>query len=342
MSVQFRSSSALIITLVLLCTVLFIIGLAVASAGMVAAKPQGSGDPVPAGDIEKPGEAGIEEGMAGELDGVDSGDRVPPVITGNGVAVLTLHEVAHGHNDYRYVVAPDVLERMIVTAREAGYVFISLYEFHAYMDGKAGVPDRAVLLTFDDGYRGVYENGHNIFVRHKCPAVMFPVTKWYSKHPRPEWARPHLTAEESKAMIGSGFWGFGGHSHDGHRTVVTGPNGQQGFFSTERMWLGQGRIESEGEYRARLWSDIELMTLELSRLGVEPRDFTAPYGKINGTLDKLLADAGYDFVYIGGTERNYPGQRKIYRVDAGDTVESFMETLDILWGKKAGQLTPAA
>jgi peptidoglycan/xylan/chitin deacetylase (PgdA/CDA1 family) len=124
--------------------------------------------------------------------------------------------------------------------------------------------------------------------------------------------------------------------------VVTGPNGQQGFFSTERMWLGQGRIESEGEYRARLWSDIELMTLELSRLGVEPRDFAAPYGKINGAMDKLLADAGYDFVYIGGTERNYPGQRHIYRVDAGDTVQSFIEALDILWGKKSGQLTPAA
>ncbi len=250
-------------------------------------------------------------------------------LSGKGVAVITLHEVADGIKNPA-VVAPADLEAMVVAARKAGYNFISLQEFHAYMEGKGQVPPRAVLLTFDDGYRGVYLKGHPVLVAHKCPAVMFPVTKWYSPYPRPEMSLPHLTAEDTLDMLNSGLWGFGGHTHDGHRFLPAGSQGRRVYFTTGQAWLaGEFRYETREEYLARVWADIQLMSLELRRLGIEPVDFAAPYGQMNEDLERLLLEAGYRYLYVEGYRLNYPGQHLIYRVDGGATADQFLNALSI-------------
>lgn len=246
---------------------------------------------------------------------------------GSGVAVITLHEVADGYQ-VPSVVAPAGLEAMIVAARRAGYNFISLPEFHAYMEGRGRVPPRAVLLTFDDGYRGVYLNGHPVLAAQRCPAVMFPVTKWFSPYPRPEMARAHLTVEDARDMLASGLWGFGGHTHDGHRFLPAGFQGRRVYFTTGQAWLaGEFRHETGAEYLARVWADIQLMSLELRRLGIEPVDFAAPYGQMNEDLERLLLEAGYRYLYVEGYRLNYPGQHFVYRVDGGTTADQFLNAL---------------
>lgn len=253
--------------------------------------------------------------------------------SGNGVAVITLHEVAGGIEG-PWVVAPDDLEAMIVAARARGFSFISLDEFHAFMDGKGNLPTRPVLLTFDDGYRGVFLEGHPVLVKHQVPAVMFAVTKWFSPYPRPEYSRPHLTTEDARTMLASELWGFGGHTHDGHRMLPGGPLDMRVYFTTGRQWLAEEiRYETHEEYVARVWADIELMSLELRRLGVKPLDFAAPYGQFNEDLERVLAEAGYRYLYVEGFRLNYPGQRLVYRVDGGTTAEQFVARLERVFSR---------
>ncbi len=250
--------------------------------------------------------------------------------TAPGVAVVVLHDVSSQEKPTSpYVVSAAALENMIVRAREAGYTFISLNDFHSYMEGRKRLPPRPVLLTFDDGYEGVYLYGHPVLEALNCPAVMFPVTKWFSPYPRPEPAAPHLTVAQARAMIESGLWGFGGHTHDGHRLIPSGPDGEPAYFTTCPQWLGwEERYETQEEYLARVWADIELMSLELRRLGVEPIDFALPFGRSSPELESLLLQAGYRYIYLAGTRLNGPGQTYVYRVDGRTTADEFLRNLN--------------
>jgi biofilm PGA synthesis lipoprotein PgaB len=255
-----------------------------------------------------------------------------------GVAVVALHQIAAENMPGEPCVASAAaLEEMIAGAREAGYSFISLAMFHAYMEGRGKLPARPVLLTFDDGYMGVYQWGHPILAALECPAVMFAITKWFSPHPRPENGLEHLTAVEARAMLGSGLWAFGGHTHDGHRLLPNRPDDEPRYFITGRGWLqAERRYETREEYAARVWADIELMSLELKRLGLSPMDFAPPYGSHNDDLERLILEAGYRYIYVAGTSLNYPGQTYIYRVDGGTSAEEFLRNLDAAFGGGPG------
>lgn len=252
-----------------------------------------------------------------------------PVSPASGVAVLVFHEVSPGQPGQRAVVSPAEFERILETLKGAGFNFLSLEEFHAYLEGRGFAPPKAVLVSFDDGYEGAYRYAHPILLHHRIPAVMFPVAKWFSPHPRPEpRARRHLTVSQAREMLASGLWAFGGHSYDGHREIATGP-GRKGKFLVSRAWLGQ-RLETQREYEARVWADIVLMTWELRRLGVEPLDFAAPYGVVSPALEKLLSEAGYRYLYVQRNRLNYPGSTEVYRVEA-TAADQVLKDLELLF-----------
>jgi biofilm PGA synthesis lipoprotein PgaB len=252
---------------------------------------------------------------------------------GGGVAVVALHQIAaEDMPGEPYVASVATLEQIVTQARARGYSFISLAEFHAYMEGRGKLPSRPVLLTFDDSYMDVYLLGHPVLAALKCPAVMFAITKWFSAYPRPESGLAHLTATESRDMLASGLWAFGGHTHDGHRSLPCRPGDEQRYFTTGRAWLlAEHRYETHDEYLARVWADLELMTLELARLGVAPVDFAPPYGSYNADLEEMLLAAGYRYIYVAGARLNHPGQTYVYRVDGGTSVEECLRNLDAVF-----------
>lgn len=75
-----------------------------------------------------------------------------------------------------YGVPPDQFRRQLDALEKAGFRFISPDEFSSYLKGKAGIPSRALLLTFDDCYRDLLENGLPILEEKKISAVTFAVS----------------------------------------------------------------------------------------------------------------------------------------------------------------------
>ncbi len=109
--------------------------------------------------------------------------------------------------------SPTNFERTLVLLGKVRYSFIGLDRFHGHMAGRALVPPKALLISFDGGYAGMHAYAHPALARHRVPAVAFPALKWFSPHPRPERYRPHLTAEQAREMLASGLWAFGCHSY---------------------------------------------------------------------------------------------------------------------------------
>src|SRR5262249_15362391 len=54
---------------------------------------------------------------------------------------------------------------------------ISLDDWRAAINGKAPLPPRPVLVTFDDGYRSVLTIGAPILASYRIPAVVFACTE---------------------------------------------------------------------------------------------------------------------------------------------------------------------
>lgn len=86
--------------------------------------------------------------------------------------VLMYHKV----NDQRpnpITVPTSVFAAQMELLGELGYTPVSLDRVRDhYLDG-AALPERAVLITFDDGYRDNLENAFPILRRHGYPAVIF-------------------------------------------------------------------------------------------------------------------------------------------------------------------------
>ncbi|HOV78944.1 MAG TPA: polysaccharide deacetylase family protein [Bacillota bacterium] len=264
---------------------------------------------------------GFSQAAAGPAaPGADNGDQA--------VAVLLFHAVDVASGNPNSTSLKD-LEETFQALKDLGYNPIGLEEFHAFIDGRLNVPEKAVLITFDDGYRDIYENVLPLTEKFHYPAVVFTVTKWFAPHPRPENSRPHLSVQEAGELLKSG-WSIGGHSYDGHR-MIAGEGGAAGPYYVTRMWMAaEKRVETEAEYKARVWSDICLDRAALEMAGVaEPRDFAHPYGAFNADVVEMLNEAGYTYLYMDKPGLNRRGQNPsyIYRIPAGRNAHETMALL---------------
>lgn len=251
------------------------------------------------------------------------------------VAVLLFHGITTDAQDLlsgnENLMPLTVLEETFQALKGGGFQPISLETFHAFIDEGAEVPERAVLLTFDDGYKDIYTNVLPLTKRYSYPAVSFAISKWFDRYPRMESSREHLSVAEAEELLKSGLWDIGGHSYDGHR-MVKGAHYTEGAFLATRSILNRDfRLETISDYRARVWQDIIMNTHALQLIGVsEPKDFAFPYGAYNQDMIKLLSEAGYRYLYTLEPGLNEPGQDpfKIRRITASDSAEETIKVLE--------------
>lgn len=256
---------------------------------------------------------------------------------GQEIVALTFHSIKDspepGNNA---VMTASELEETFRLLREEGYHPVSLNQFHDFLEGKGLTPARSVLLTFDDGYEDLVKKVAPLVAKYNFPAVSFPVFKWFQPHPRLDQERDrnlpyrqHLSRDQVKELQRSGLWAFGGHSYDGHWYIPVAEKKSSPFL-IGRMWLPElNRIETEGEYRARVWSDILLMRNTSRELGLESVDFAYPYGALNQDLIYMLQEAGYKYLFSLQPGLNRPGQ-DLARIPRYAAATSAKENLDIL------------
>jgi len=76
-------------------------------------------------------------------------------MTGPAIPVLMYHSVGRVLRDWAWpelTVPWRVFESHLRALRRAGYRTADLYEFHAHTTGEEILPEKSVVLTFDDGY----------------------------------------------------------------------------------------------------------------------------------------------------------------------------------------------
>jgi len=88
-----------------------------------------------------------------------------------GVSILMYHGV--DDSGWEFSVPPQVFEKQIHYLREQGYTFLALEQVIEALGDNVAMPNKAVVITFDDGYQSVAENALPLLEKYQIPAVLF-------------------------------------------------------------------------------------------------------------------------------------------------------------------------
>ena len=95
------------------------------------------------------------------------------------VAVLGYHKIGPpGPSAWEtwYYVPEQVFADQIATLSACGWETIDIGGLRAALAGDLRLPERAAVITFDDGYRSVHEYALPVLQRLACPALLFVPT----------------------------------------------------------------------------------------------------------------------------------------------------------------------
>lgn len=187
------------------------------------------------------------------------------------VAVLMYHHVGPVREDAcrGLTVLPDAFNRHVATLSAMGYIAITPDDWAAWVRSGTDIPDRSVILTFDDAYADLVEHALPVLERRSYPATVFVSTGLVGKtiqcSPKaPGATLPIMSAEDIRKWTSRGVL-FGAHSRS--HVDLTSLDSQT----------------AASEIRD-CKSDLESMT------GRPVTSFAYPYGKRNDEVESFVRD----------------------------------------------------
>lgn len=205
------------------------------------------------------------------------------------VTILTYHDIRETSRSQMQVTAQEFEEQMAYLHNN-GYKVISLESFYNFINLRQGIPEKSVVITFDDGWRAVYTTAYPILKKYKFSATIFIYTDFIS--PGNKMA---LTWDMMREMSADGL-DIQVHSRTHEPNIP---------------WKREG--ETEQQYRSRLDSELLIpKNMAEQQLGKRIKYIAYPYGQYNDTLIEAARKAGYEggLTVFGATVDNGEVVRK--------------------------------
>ena len=109
--------------------------------------------------------------------------NVAPATAASRVTVLMYHRVGYKANnrENRYCVSPPRFASHMRTLQRRGMRPCTVEDFVRWLEGACTLPEGSIVLTFDDGFLGVYEHAFPILSQMGWPATVFLVSALIGK-----------------------------------------------------------------------------------------------------------------------------------------------------------------
>ena len=218
---------------------------------------------------------------------------------------LAYHDVEDEDPDQGFLsVRTDRLVDQLNWLRENGYQAVSVDQIlAARQPGGKPLPERAVLLTFDDGYRSFLTRVLPILKAYGWPAVLAPVGTWMdtpadrkvdfggNMQPRDRF----LDWNDVREISRSGLVEIAAHTDASHYGALANPQGNTEPAAAVRKYDARnGRYENEAGFEQRMGRDVAAISEKIRRAtGKAPRVWVWPYGAEGGTTLRIAGEQGY-------------------------------------------------
>ena len=217
---------------------------------------------------------------------------------------LAYHDVEDDDPDQGFLsVRTDRLVDQLAWLRANGYQAVSVDQILAARQGGQPLPERAVLLSFDDGYRSFYTRVLPILKAYGWPALLAPVGVWMDTPAdkpvdfggSPEARDRFLTWDQIREISRSGLVEIAAHTDASHYGALANPQGNTEPAAAIRAYDTQTRqYETEAQFNARMGRDVAAITEKIRRVtGHAPRVWVWPYGAEGGSTLRIAGEHGY-------------------------------------------------
>ena len=175
-----------------------------------------------------------------------------------------------------------------------GWQPVSLETLLAAREGKQRLPDKAVLLTFDDAYRSYHDFVVPVLRMYGFPSMLAVVGTWIENDPPEDLAEALMTWEQIRGVAADPLVTIVSHTYDLHRSVQYTPQGNVGAVVGVRAYDPQaGTYETESRHRQKLQDDFKRQQdLFQRRIGRVPRAIVWPYGAFTAVSTAVAAENG--------------------------------------------------
>ncbi len=202
------------------------------------------------------------------------------------VPILMYHAVTKEPSKVgRFVISEEMLEQDLQYIQKAGYETVTVDDVIRYVKEDGKLPEKPIILTFDDGYYNNYCYAYPLLQKYRMKAVISPIGKYsdlYTENTDRNPAYAHITWDNIREMMQSGLVEFQNHSYDLHHNTGgrTGAKKKKG--------------ESQAAYGAMLESDLLTFQEKMrENTGYTPTTFTYPFGGISEASYEILDRMGF-------------------------------------------------
>lgn len=195
------------------------------------------------------------------------------------VTVLMYHHIIPEKHlkKHHYTDAGDIIDMVITLEdftdqmdylKDNNYTVLSLKEFELFMLNRKQVPDKSVLITFDDGYKNVFKFAYPVLKKHGFFATNFLVTGLITNRTIPYDSSYLQYASIDELKEAADVFDYGNHTNSMHQ--------RNGDGVAYLEWYDTKKVK-EDLATANEWLGHSIA-------------FAAPYGEYNPTTLDILRD----------------------------------------------------
>lgn len=183
-----------------------------------------------------------------------------------------------------YTVSPDVLKNDLQYFKDNGYTTVTVSDLADFVYNNKALPQKCVMLTFDDGYYNNYFYAFPLLKEYKAKAVISPIVKMAEAFTESEDISPtygHITTENIDEMIESGLVEIQNHSYDMHSL-------------SPRKGVSKKSGESYEDYKRLITEDISKAQAYLKENTMaNPICFVYPFGEESKETLDIIKEMGF-------------------------------------------------
>ncbi len=229
----------------------------------------------------------------------------------------------------KYILTVEQFERDLQFLKKYGYKSLSVSQLLDFADGKNDIPEKSIMLTFDDGYETVYEYALPLLEKYGFNAVVFVVgalADYYTEIDDHNLNYSYLNWDQIKELSENKIIDIQSHSFDLHKNTGN------------RSGMKKKKGETFEQYSEFLYEDVSKMKERMiAAVGYEPSAIAYPFGSYSEESAGILKKSGIKIAFtceervnkIKKAESDWLFRLGRYNRPNGISSESFFEKMGI-------------
>lgn len=185
----------------------------------------------------------------------------------------------------KYVLTVEQFEKDLIFLKSKGYQSVTVKQLLDFSQGNGEIPEKAILITFDDGQETLYEYALPLLEKYGFTAVGFVVgalADYYTEIDDHNLNYSYLNWRQIKEMSDGNIIEIESHSFDLHKNTGN------------RSGIKKKKDETVEAYREFLCSDVAKMKTAMeNNAGKTPVAFAFPFGSFSSESTQILKECGF-------------------------------------------------